>query len=313
MTSMALAVDMGGSHITCGVVRLDGIVAQRTVSLPQPVLQNALPLIEAALFDLVQATNTDLRDFSGLAIGICAIADPGCGEVLATNGKFEDAKGFRFSEWAKRRFNLPVRIENDARLALLGEHAAGAAKDAKDVVLVTIGTGIGGAVLLNGRLLRSQGAKAGGLIGHLCVDFNGHLCSCGNRGCAEAEASTWSLDSLCREQPEFALSSLARMQSIHFQALFTAVDEGDSLASKILDHCCRVWSALTVSLIHAYDPELIVFGGGVMNREQDILPRIREYVRRHAWAPEDSVRIRPSALGSSAALHGALPLLKEKS
>ncbi len=230
--SMALAVDMGGSHITCGLVGSGGILAQRTINLSQPVLREALPRIETALVDLLKEAKADPPEVEGLAIGICAIADPERGEVLATNGKFEDAKGFRFSDWAKDKFGLPVRIENDARLALLGEHAAGAAKDARDVVLVTVGTGIGGAVLLNGRLLRSRGAKAGGLIGHLGVDLNGRLCSCGNRGCAEAEASTWSLDSISRTQPGFSQSPLARIESIHFQALFAAVDSGDPAARK---------------------------------------------------------------------------------
>jgi glucokinase len=92
--------------------------------------------------------------------------------------------------------------------------------------------------------------------------------------------------------------------------LFQSADAGDEVACLILDHCISVWSALTVSLIHAYDPKVIVFGGGVMRRQEAILPRIREHVDRHAWAERGSVKIAASTLGSSAALLGALPLLR---
>jgi glucokinase len=140
----------------------------------------------------------ELTQMAGVAVGICAIVHED-GSILAANGKYDDGVGFNFVRWCETEFGLPCKAENDTRLALIGEHFAGAAKGFDDAVLVTLGTGIGGAVVLGGKLLRSGSHKAGGLAGHLGVDWKGRICTCGNRGCAEAEASTGALDAICRE------------------------------------------------------------------------------------------------------------------
>jgi glucokinase len=205
---------------------------------------------------------------------------------------------------------LPFFLENDARLALLGEYAFGAARGAQDVVMVTLGSGIGGAALINGRLLESKHGLAGTIGGHLPVVLDGRLCSCGNRGCAEAEASTVVLGEIYPRQPGAEHGLLNDKRTIGFAQLFDAADAGDEPAVSALDHCLRVWSALTVGLIHAYDPEVVVFGGSVLHRAADILPRLQEYVHNHAWTPGRTVPLRKAALGSNAALLGAIPLLE---
>jgi glucokinase len=306
----AIGVDIGGSHVKFGIVREDRVVAAETLAVKDASLEPVLRELEVGIPALAEKCGIKLQSLAGVAVGICAIVD-GADAVFATNGKYDDGVGLSFARWAEDKFGLPCRAQNDARLALLGEHFAGAARGFDDAVLVTIGTGIGGAVMLGGRLLRSGGHKAGGLAGHLGVAWNGRLCSCGNRGCAEAEASTASLDAICRESPGFAASVLASVsRRIDFELLFQAADAGDAFACEVLDRCIGVWSALTVSLVHAYDPKVIVFGGGVMQRQEAILPRIREHVDQFAWAEQGSVAIVPSTLGSSAALLGALPLLR---
>jgi glucokinase len=97
-----------------------------------------------------------------------------------------------------------------------------------------------------------------------------------------------------------------------FAELFQYADCGDQTAIAVLDHCRRVWSVLTVALIHAYDPEVVVFGGSVMNRATDILPGLQRYVDAHAWTPGRKVPLRPSVFGSDAALLGAIPLIETK-
>lgn len=116
---------------------------------------------------------------------------------------------------------------------------------------------------------------------------------------------------VCREWPGFAESSLARVTPLDFQHLFAAVDSGDPVARQVLDHCLQVWSMLTVALIHAYDPQVVVFGGKVLRRAADILPQIRKHVEKHAWIPKGSVVIVEAQLSSHAALYGAIPLLSE--
>jgi len=307
---MAMALDIGGSHVEYGIVCRDRLLAKDTIAVQCTSLTALLPQLEAGLHALARQSGMYPTQMVGVAVGICAIVHED-GSILATNGKYDDGVGFNFPRWCETRFGLPCKAENDTRLALIGEHFAGAAKGFDDAVLVTLGTGIGGAVVLGGKLLRSGSRKAGGLAGHLGVDWKGRACTCGNRGCAEAEASTVSLNAICREHAGYGRSVLAEtMGAIDFETLFAAVDAEDAVACEVLEHCVGIWAALTVTLIHAYDPQVIVFGGGVMQRQEWILPRIREHVDRHAWAQKGSVSIVPSLLGPAAALLGALPLLQ---
>jgi glucokinase len=311
VSELAIGIDIGGSHVEYGFVRGSELLASETIPVREPLLKAVLPEVESGVRRLAGRLGLELHLMAGVALGICAIVD-GANSLLATNGKYDDGVGFNFAQWSKSSFGLRCRAENDAGLALLGEHFAGAAWGFDDAVLITLGTGIGGAVMLNGKLLRSVGRKAGGLAGHLGVSWQGRICSCGNRGCAEAEASTASLDAICRDHESFAGSALsAAARTIDFRMLFEAADGGNTLAREVLDHCIGVWTSLTVSLIHAYDPQVLVFGGGVMHRQEAILPKIREHVGRHAWAEKDSVKIVPAMLGSSAALLGAFPLLRD--
>ena len=310
MSGILLAADLGGSHVEYGLVRDASLLASGRFPVRKTCLELVLAELEKEVRSLISRQSVTHEELEGVAVGICAIVD-GDSKVKAANGKYEDGVGFSFPQWAMKTFGLQGKAENDTRMALLGEHFAGAARGSDDAMLMTLGTGIGGAVMLGGKLMRSGSDKAGGLAGHLGVDWQGRVCTCGNRGCAEAEASTVALDAICREHHAFAKSVLSRTDgAIDFEQLFAAADAGDQLAAEVLARCVGVWSALTVTLIHAYDPQVMVFGGGVMRRADWILPQIREYVERYAWAEKDSVRIVATELGASAALLGAVPLLR---
>jgi glucokinase len=307
----ALAIDLGGSHATCAVVRDGAILASQ--SLPadgRETLSEMLPLLGTTLHELLRRANVNRVDCSALVFGFCGIVSAQEKRVLATNEKFDDAIGLNLEKWCEREFQLPFLIENDARLALLGEHAFGAARGAEDVVMVTLGSGIGGAALLGGRLLQSKHGLAGTIGGHLPVVLHGRVCSCGNRGCAESEASTAFLCEIYRNQEGGAAGTLSGRGAIGFAELFEAAETGDRPASTALEHCLHVWSVLTVALIHAYDPEVVVFGGSVLKRATQILPHIQKYVNTHAWTQQRTVPLRAALLGSDAALLGATSLIE---
>ncbi len=205
-------------------------------------------------------------------------------------------------EWALTRFGLQLRMENDARTALLGEWAAGAARSFDDVVMIVLGTGVGGAAMIDGRILRGKHSQAGCLLGHFGCSLEGHLCSCGNVGCVEAEASTSALDGICREHPAYAASALANLRHVTFKDVFSLADAGDPCALAIRKRCLQVWAAAAVSWIHAYDPEVIVFGGAVMSAAESIFPAVSAYIDRHAWTPWGKVILRKAELGDEASL-----------
>jgi glucokinase len=308
---LALALEIGGSHASCALVDDRNLLVQDSIDVDRPGFLHMLPRLERLVYTVLLGAGISYRDCAGLVLGFPGIVDSRSGRVISTNAKFSDAIGFDLPRWAKEQFGLEFVLENDCRLALLGEHFAGAATDTQDVVLVTLGTGIGAAAMLAGKPLRGRYDQSGCLGGHLPVVFEGRTCTCGNVGCAEAEASTWALPQICRDWPGFSESALAHGQAIDFACLFAAADRGDEVAEKVLARCYQIWGALAVALIHAYSPEILLFGGGVLARERDILPAIREHVHRCAWSPRGAVQIKTAALGASAALYGAVPRLRE--
>jgi glucokinase len=307
----ALAVDLGGSHAACAVVLDREVVAVEQVSLEAARgLAGALPGITAALERAAASAGVPVSACAGLAFGFCGLVDTVAGRVLSTNAKYDDAPGLDLPGWCRQSFGLPFRIENDARLALLGERHAGAAQGTDDAVMMTLGTGIGGAALIGGRLLRGKHFQAGVLGGHLVAAFDGRPCTCGGRGCVEAEASTWALPALARETAGFEESALARAPRIDFEAVLAAAAAGDAVAVAVRERCLRVWAAGAVAMVHAWDPEVLVIGGGVMRDAGVVLPAIEAHVRRHAWTAWGEVAVRAAALGDRAALLGAVPLLE---
>jgi glucokinase len=310
MTRPAIGIDLGGSHATIAIVKGDQVLASHRISLDsaQP-LRPALDLCSAAIRKLLQELHMPASECEGVALGFCGLADARIGRVVSTNKKYEDAPSIDFNAWSKEEFGLRFSIENDARMALLGERHVGAARGCDNLVMITLGTGIGGAAMIEGKLLRGRHAQAGCLGGHLPAKVGGRPCTCGAIGCLEAEASGWALPLMAREWSGFAASKLAGLQNINFQMLFELADAGDEVASEIREYCLKVWAAGAVGLIHAYDPEKIVIGGGVMRSGTVILPYIQAYVNEHAWTPWGKVEVVAAQLGNDAGLFGAVPLL----
>jgi glucokinase len=309
----ALAIDFGGTHATLGVIEDRSILAAETIDTDRArSLSAVLPRIVDAFRLLLQRLSLTPKDCAGLGVGFAAIVDSRTGRVLATNDKYPDSSEIDIPGWSQKSLGLPLRIENDARMALLGEFYAGAARDFTEVVMMTLGTGIGGVAMIEGKLLRGKHAQAGCLGGHIPVLFTGRPCNCGAIGCAESEAGGWALPHVVREWPGISSSALAKHKDIGFKEFFEEAARGDVIARAIRDRCLNIWAVDAVGLVHAYDPEVIVIGGGVMQSADVIIPYVESYVQKHAWTPWGKVQVRAAKLGNNAALLGAVPLLSEK-
>ncbi len=307
----ALAVDLGGSHATCALVEDRKILREKTVlSEASQNLAALLPVLAETLSGMMSEGGAKPSELAGLAFCFCGMVDHAASRVVSTNAKYDDAPSLDLKAWCEKSLQIPFAIENDARMALLGEAYAGAAQGFEDIVMVTLGTGIGGTAMIRGRLLRGKHGQAGCLGGHFPVLFNGRACTCGARGCAEAEASGWSLPEICRTTSGFEASSLAREKALNFEVLFRAARAGDDVAVRVRDRCLAVWGALLVALVHAYDPEVVVMGGGVMKSASAVLPSLQDYVSHYAWTPWGKVSVREAKLGNHAGLLGAIPLLQ---
>ena len=302
-----LAVDLGGTHAACALVEGRTILDRETVALPDSqTIAPALTAIEAPLQRMLAKHGAE-----GLGFGFCGLVDSRQARVASTNGKYVDAVEVDLAQWAMARFDLPLRLENDTRLALLGEWYAGAAQNETEVVMFTLGTGIGGVAMIGGQMLRGKHDQAGVLGGHVPVTLHGRRCTCGAMGCAESEASGWALPLVAKAWPGFERSALAS-RTINFENLFASSAAGDIVSREIVDHCLHVWGAAAVAAVHAFDPELLVYGGGVMKSAAMILPFMKDYMDRNAWTPWGKIRIRAAELGDDAAILGVVPLFEQE-
>lgn len=300
-----IAVDLGGTRIKAGIVSngevLGSVYAE---AFSDKGLIARLPVVEESIDHLMDKLKISAEEISGLGISIPGIVDTAEMKLLSVNKKFSDAVGFDFRSWALRKWGKPVFLENDARCALLGEWQHGAGKGSDNLVMFTFGTGVGGAAIIEGKLLRGRHFMAGCLLGHITINYHGENCNCGNIGCVESEASSWRLPSMAREHALFPASMLSGSDIIDYRLIFECAGKGDMLSNVLVTRSLEAWSAGIINSIHAYDPERVIIGGGIMRSQNVILPFIREKVHRHAWTPWGKVEIEAAQFPDEAALYG---------
>jgi len=297
MNNHYIGIDLGGTRVKLGLVTEGRVVARRVVPASGG-LEPGLPVIREEVDGLLHSKQVSRASLRGIGFAFAGLVDPSARRILSTNKKYDDALGVDLPGWVKKHWDVPFYIDNDARMAAVGEWKYGAGRDVEDLVVMTIGTGIGTAAIIEGRLLRGRHFQAGCLGGHISVQYEGRPCTCGNLGCLEAYGSTWSL--------------AGRVGGItDFEGLFAAAESGNADALRVRQDCYDVWSAGVVNLVHAYDPEVVVLGGGVMAHADEILPYVTEKVERHAWTPWGKVSIRATQLHGDAGVLGVTHCLKE--
>ena len=285
-----IALDLGGTRIKFGLVENGQLLETETVTVPSSdSFAAVLPLIERQVAEMMQKTGSTQLD--GIGMAFPTIVDSDRMRLLYKYVKYNDANDLDLSAWAKATWNAPLAMENDARAALVGEWQHGAGKGMDNLVMVTIGTGVGSAALINGRLLKGSHYLAGNLGGHQNIRFDGGRCNCGNIGCLESEASSWALPDILKKQPGFAESPFANGEKSDFEAVFRLAAAGNKFASSVRERCLEVWTAGILNLVYAYDPERVVIGGGVMHSADVIIPFIQNKINQAAWLPENAVEV----------------------
>ncbi|MCR2815776.1 ROK family protein [Microbacterium jiangjiandongii] len=267
MSVVHLCIDFGGTDIKLGL--LDAGTPLTTAVLP--VLGTPSDLERAAqAADALIAGEGNAPSAVGIAVP--GVVERHTGRMLHANAKYDflATSGLDIRDWASSRFGVPAVVENDARAALAGEMACGVAGGERDVVMITLGTGIGTAAAMGGRLLRGSHDHAGIVGGHVTVDVHAGPCPCGNVGCAELLASTRALR---ESHPDID----------GIDALI-ASSRTDAASAALLAGYIRVWGATVVTLCHMYDPDLVVLSGGVLRAGAVVAEPVREYVHAHLWA-----------------------------
>lgn len=302
----SIAIDLGGTIIKIGLLK-EGQLLDRIEIIANAAsgLKKQLPELESAINQIIINNHLQKEDLAGIGFSFAGLVDSSTNRILSTNQKYDDGPDNDLVGWALDKWNCPLFVMNDARMALLGEWQHGAGQNCENLVMVTLGTGIGSAVLVEGKLLIGKHFQAGNLGGHFVVNHRGTMCTCGNIGCVEAEASTWRLPSLLKEHPGFTKSSMKDLPLLDFKALFQHAEFDDKVAKDVLGHCLSAWAAGIITMIHAFDPEMIVLSGGIMKSSAVILPALQEKVNQLAWTPWGKVKLVEAKYPDSAALYGA--------
>lgn len=305
MNGPFVAVDLGGTRIKVGIVA-DGAVTGRAFLRSESAagLKPKLPALESLVDRLLDGERP-----TAVGVAMPGIVDRRTQRLTAINAKWSDAVDIDLVEWARRTWDASLVLDNDAVAALAGEWRYGAGRGADGVVMMTLGTGIGAAAVVDGRLLHGSHGQAA-IGGHLTVQVGGRLCTCGNRGCAEAEASMAVLPDLARADPRFVGSALGSAETLDYASVFRLA-RSDALSRDLRDRALAVWSALAVSLIHAFDPEILVVGGGITAAGDELFEPMREYVAGYAWTPWGRVVIEPAVCGVDAAILGLAAIAQE--
>ena len=288
----ALTIDFGGTRVKFGIVEKGGelIAVDQVKALPDSSIEDNLEMISRQS-QLSFKEYLSSHSLSGIGIALPSIVDTQTNRVVSRYVKYTSAKEFDFNEWARREWGVPLAMENDARAALVGEWQYGAGKGCNDIVLLTLGTGVGSAVLVDGKLFKGRHMLAGSMAGHISINVHGESCNCGFFGCLEREASTWALPSIIKKHAQLAGSSLSRIAVPEYSHLFEEAQKGDALAIALLEQSLKAWGTAVVNLIHMYDPEMIIIGGGVMRQQQKILSHMRRMVDQYAWLPAGTTKL----------------------
>jgi len=317
-----IGVDLGGTKISAGALSEDGThtTGMRSVAT-QPelgaegVVDRIVGVIEGVILDTINQTGATRKDFLGIGIGAPGPLDREKGlVVVAPNLGWRD---FPLRDRITSRLGLPATLDNDANCATVGEWWLGAARGGRNVVGITIGTGIGGGIIIDGELYHGSSDVAGE-IGHTTIDVNGRLCKCGNYGCLEAYASgpaiaTRAREALVREDTASLLPSLVdgQLEKITAEIVYTAAKKGDGLANEIVRDTARYLGAGVATLLNVINPDVVVIAGGVTAAGDALFGPLRTEVRRRAFKPAvEATRIVPAELPGTAGVVGAVATFK---
>lgn len=283
---IALGMDIGGTRIKAGLVDETGkILVQKSVATPIAPEQ-----FRQAVGWVIKELGVDEATLAGVGVGCKGIINYETTRIEVLPGLLRPLQGELLSDLIPLK--LPVRADNDAKVAMVGEMVWGAARGRQDAIMLTLGTGVGGAIVANGKLLRGAGGVAGHL-GHTSVMTDGPMCICGNHGCIEA---LFSADAIEAEAYRVVHSGCVSVLTDNFRDnpervsckdVFDAAAGGDTVATTIRDRSIRHLGAAIAGLLHVLDPEIVILGGQIVEAGEALFGPLRREVH---WRSEGLLR-----------------------
>lgn len=309
-----LGIDLGGTNIVAGVVDEEyNIVAKASckTDVPRPEKEICDSMAEVAL-EAIKKANITIDDVESIGIGVPGAVNPETGIIEYSANLF--FHNWSVVEMMEERLNTKVKIENDANAAALGEYLAGSAKGAKNAVAITLGTGVGGGIIIDGKIY-SGSNYAGAELGHMVIVKGGKDCACGRHGCWEAYASATGLINLTKEKiltekPEFSyMLKLCDddISNVSGRTAFDAMAEGDPLARQVVEEYISYLATGIVNIINIFQPDVLCIGGGVSNQGENLLAPLRKIVESERYTKHNDKQtvICKCSLGNDAGIIGA--------
>ena len=314
-----VGIDLGGTNIAAGVINEDFEIvskAKTKTNLPRSAREICDDMISVTK-GAIESAGLSIDDIESIGIGTPGIANSDSGVIeYSCNLGFENVE---MEKMFRQKLNLPVYIENDANAAAYGEYVAGAAKGARDAVCITLGTGVGGGIIIDGKIY-SGFNYAGAEIGHMVIDVDGPQCTCGRKGCFEVFSSATGLVRMTKEAMDRNTDSIMHKMAEEYgkvsaRLAFEAMRKGDKTAKEVVDKYIKYLAAGITNTINIFQPDILCIGGGVCNEGDPLLVPMKEIVEREVYTRNSpkNTEIIIAKLGNNAGLIGAafLGLAKE--
>lgn len=304
-----IGIDLGGTKISGAISDLQGnILAQYTTPTlakegEEAVLNRIIEVIEKVMSDSGKSSD----EIKAIGIGSPGPLDAKKGIIITTpNLPF---KNFALVEPIQNKFGIHTYLDNDANVAAIGEYLFGAGKGTKNMVFVTVSTGIGGGAIINGYIYRGNTSNALE-VGHTTLVEDGPRCNCGNYGCAEALASGTAIGKRANEAiANGAKTSLTNYDKVTSYEVFVEAKKGDKVAADIIDECLNYLGICIANIVNTFDPEMVIIGGGVSKAGDIVFDKVKEVVNKRALqAMAEYCKIVPAGLGTDAGVIGAVAL-----
>ena len=311
-----IGIDVGGTNVKIALVDGDGkiIYSNSVPTYAQMGYEYTVNNIKQAIKDLMKETNTEAKDIQGIGFDFPGQVDCKTG-VVKNAPNIPGWVNVPIAQMIEDEFHIPTRIDNDVRCAALGELKFGAGRGCENFVCITVGTGIGSGLVINGKVVRGA-ANAAGEIGHIKLQMeDGPLCGCGDSGCLEAFASGPSIVAMAQEYLKGGKSAkfreLAGDGEITPYIVAKAAEAGDPVARRIFEKMGYYIGMGLTSVINLLNPEKIIIGGGVAECGELLLDPIRRTINERAMKVQrEAVEIVPAELGNSAGVIGASMLVE---
>ena len=306
-----IGIDLGGTNIKAGVVneKFEIIAKASTKTLcPRPAKDICDDMAKVSI-EACKLAGISVDDVEWIGVGTPGIADNINGTIPYSNNlDFHDVP---VRKYIRQKINKPVYVANDANAAAYGEFVAGAAKGAKDAVCITLGTGVGAGVIVDGKILTGANL-AGAEIGHMVIEVDGPQCTCGRKGCFEVFSSATGLIRMTKEAmaetPDSIMHKMAEEDGkVSARLAFNAMRAGDSAAKAVVDKYIKYLAAGITNTINIFQPDVLCIGGGVCNEGDPLMVPMRELVKKEVYTRmlDKNTRIEIASLGNDAGIIGA--------